>query len=153
MTIILVLIVLACLILLITGRSGVSGDTKPRYDKSTLTGSAKAAHAASVRQLMESGQIYRRSGLRLGDVAEELGVPEYVLSQVINETFEASFTDLLSTYRVEAAKTLLRSSDYSDYTIEGIGQEVGFRSRTSVYTVFKRLVGLTPAQYRDEAGE
>ncbi|MBO6288433.1 MAG: AraC family transcriptional regulator [Prevotella sp.] len=36
---------------------------------------------------------------------------------------------------------------YGRYSVEGISNDVGFRSRTSFTTSFKRVTGLTPTEY------
>lgn len=145
------LMIVACLMLLVSARSVLPGAMAPRYEKSTLTTSDKQRLAESITRLFEVEKLHRTGGLRLSHVSEQLGVPSYALSQAINEELHTSFTELVSVYRVEAAKELLRSDAFAGHSMEGIGQEAGFRSRASFYSAFKRVSGMTPARYREDA--
>jgi AraC-like DNA-binding protein len=51
--------------------------------------------------------------------------------------------------RIEASKTLLA---HSDTPIRDIAREVGFRTQSHFSSVFKKLTGLTPLQYRNYYG-
>ena len=52
---------------------------------------------------------------------------------------------------IEEAKRILESSDSHDKTIVSVAMEVGFKSTTSFYQVFKKHTGMTPSQYKKEA--
>ena len=44
-------------------------------------------------------------------------------------------------------------NNYGNYTIEAISESVGFKSRSTFVTSFKRITGLTPSQYQRMARE
>jgi len=48
-------------------------------------------------------------------------------------------------FRIEAAKKLLQAN--SKLTIEAIGQECGFKSKSSFYSAFKKRTGTTPSKF------
>lgn len=56
-------------------------------------------------------------------------------------------TDFLTQCRIEEAKRLLRTTDQS---VSDIAVESGFESFSYFSTVFKKVVGMTPVQYRKE---
>jgi len=56
-----------------------------------------------------------------------------------------SFMKYLNHYRVERAQTLLKNTDESMATIS---QEVGFCDQSYFGTVFRKILGTTPAAYR-----
>ncbi|MBQ9453689.1 MAG: AraC family transcriptional regulator, partial [Desulfovibrio sp.] len=70
-------------------------------------------------------------------------------SQVINEHYGTSFSNVLSGMRIrEACRRMSEeSSRYRHVTIEAIALSVGFKSRTAFINAFKREVGLTPSEY------
>ncbi len=41
----------------------------------------------------------------------------------------------------------IENEDIKKYTIESLGKEVGFKSKTSFYSAFKLYTGLTPSYY------
>jgi AraC-like DNA-binding protein len=71
------------------------------------------------------------------------------LSQVINSRSGGSFYDLINTYRIEAAKTLLRTEDGQRRKMLDIALSVGFSSQSTFYHQFKKLTGVTPSMYRE----
>ncbi len=60
-----------------------------------------------------------------------------------------SFSILLSDARVkEACRRMNANAGLKHLTIEAIANEVGFKSRVTFLTAFKRVTGLTPTEYR-----
>jgi len=76
-----------------------------------------------------------------------LGVPKYHVYTCLNEVMKVRFSDLLAQYRVEYAKELLLDLDKKNLTIEAIGIESGFSTRSSFYRAFKLHTGLTPKEF------
>ena len=58
------------------------------------------------------------------------------------------FLDLLHLIRIQHAVELLKTSDDS---ITGIGYSVGFETRDFFFLVFKRIMGMTPSEFRASA--
>ena len=56
-----------------------------------------------------------------------------------------SFVKYLNHYRIERAQVLLASTDES---MAAISQELGFCDQSYFGMVFRRFVGMTPAEYR-----
>ncbi|MEM6699288.1 MAG: helix-turn-helix domain-containing protein, partial [Bacteroidota bacterium] len=56
-----------------------------------------------------------------------------------------TFSLYINEYRIKAACELLRT--HHQFTLEGIGYEVGFRSKSNFYASFKKLKGCTPSQF------
>ena len=85
----------------------------------------------------------------LDRLAELVGISPRALSAVLNDSLGKTFRDLLNQYRVrEACKRLSDEEHYGGLTIEAISQSVGYRSRTSLVTAFKKETGLTPSDYQ-----
>ena len=57
------------------------------------------------------------------------------------------FTALRTQFRVEHAKNLLTESDLHAITIDAVGRNSGFASKTSFYTIFKSELGISPGEY------
>lgn len=72
--------------------------------------------------------------------------PKY-LSQLFKESIGENFSDFLIGLRIDYAKRLLRDSDV---TVQEISDLLGYSNSTSFIRVFKRMVGLSPGQYREE---
>jgi AraC-like DNA-binding protein len=93
-------------------------------------------------------EIFMEPSLNLSSLAKRLNKPPYLVSRVINEKFDKTFPELLTSYRLNKAVDLLLSSDNKKYTIEAIAYESGFSTLSSFYTVFKKEKGMSPAEFR-----
>ena len=91
-------------------------------------------------------ELFLDPNLTLEMVAKELQVTKHLLSQYINETLGKSFSNLIKEYRIEKAKQLLQTE--SNFTIEGLGYDSGFSSKSTFFTAFKKITGSTPAEYQ-----
>ncbi|MFC4874928.1 helix-turn-helix domain-containing protein [Negadavirga shengliensis] len=98
--------------------------------------------------LIGEEKLYRDEQLSLNDVANRLHISANYLSQLVNVLGKTSFPELINRFRIEEAARCLRHRDFAHYTVESIGYEVGFRSRSSFYSAFRKQTGMSPAQWR-----
>ena len=91
-------------------------------------------------------ELYLNPNFTLEEAAKELKVTKHLLSQYVNEILGKSFSNLVKEYRVEKAKKLLETE--KNYTIESLGYDSGFSSKSTFFTAFKKTTGLTPAEYQ-----
>ncbi|HZG86283.1 helix-turn-helix domain-containing protein [Paenibacillus sp.] len=71
--------------------------------------------------------------------------PKY-LSQLFKDSIGQNFSDFLIGLRIDYAKKLLRESDA---TVQDISDMMGYSNPTSFIRVFKKIVGVSPGQYRE----
>ncbi len=99
-------------------------------------------------QLMEEEELYKNPLLSRLDLATRLGTSEGYLSQIINQEINKSVIQFVNEYRITAAKNLLHNPTFSKYSVEAIGMEAGFKSKSAFYNVFKTSLGMSPGAYR-----
>lgn len=116
-----------------------------KYSKSNLDDVRLDRIATKIEALMAEQKLYLEPDLSLWDLAGRIGVTTHYASQALNEKLGERFFDYVNRWRVRAAANQLRTSKA---TILTIAYEVGFNSRSSFYTAFKREFGVTPSQYR-----
>ncbi|MEO1655797.1 MAG: helix-turn-helix domain-containing protein, partial [Bacteroidota bacterium] len=104
----------------------------------------KFSHQLS--QLMESEALYKNPDLKLESLANQLSISRHLLSQILNEELHKNFHQFINDYRIEEACRILKENRH--YSIEAIGQEVGFHSRSSFFAAFKKKMGMTPSKFR-----
>ncbi len=92
-------------------------------------------------------KIYRKKGLTIAMVANEMERPAYLISKTINQHFGVKFNAYVNQYRVQEVKEKLRDLK-SNHKVEAIASEVGFSSTSSLYHAFKKETQLTLQQYR-----
>ena len=88
------------------------------------------------------------SSLTIQDISATIEIPVRDLSLLINHTLEQHFYDFVNAYRIESAMDILKDSTKSKLTILEILYEVGFNSKSSFNTAFKKHTGTTPTSYR-----
>lgn len=91
---------------------------------------------------------YLTADINLHSIAEKLDLSHGYLSKLINEHTEKNFNDYINELRVNASKKMLLDSTFNNYTIESIGLECGFKSKSNFYTAFKKFTNQTPNQYK-----
>jgi len=64
-----------------------------------------------IKGLFEVKNIYRNENLSLQSLSKELSIQPYILSKIINDTMNKTFSHLLNSYRVKEAKQLLSETD------------------------------------------
>lgn len=116
-----------------------------KYGKSGLSDDRLDRIAAKIEALMQDKKLYLEPDLSLWDLADKIGVTTHYASQALNEKIGLRFFDYVNGWRVRDAADRLRSTDD---TILAITYDVGFNSRSSFYSAFKREIGMTPSQYR-----
>ncbi len=104
----------------------------------------------NLQGLMHFNKLYRNPGLTLSSTAKNLGISAGYLSSIVNSLFNKSFIDFINEYRVDDVKKNLHSHEFAHYTIESMGLEAGFNSKSTFYSAFKKHTGLTPVQYKNE---
>ena len=103
---------------------------------------------AALNTLMESEQPYKKPTLKLDDLASQLQVSRHTLSQLLNQSTVSGYANYVRRYRIDEAKKLIRTRP--DLSLEGIGYEAGFKSKSVFFESFKKLVGSTPASYKKD---
>ncbi|PKP22354.1 MAG: hypothetical protein CVU06_09505, partial [Bacteroidetes bacterium HGW-Bacteroidetes-22] len=103
-----------------------------------------------LQKAMEAEKIYRDSNMTLPGLAQHLGTNTSYLSRLINVEYQTNFNAFINAYRVREACRLLQDGAADSRTLEALGQQVGFNSRASFHTAFKRVTGLTPGIFVDQ---
>ncbi len=91
-------------------------------------------------------QLFKNPKLKLEDLAGHIKINKHQLSRILNQEYPNGFSQYINQWRVEEAKKLMGQKD--ELSLEGIGYESGFNSKSSFYATFKKVVGKTPAQFK-----
>ena len=100
-----------------------------------------------LEEYLQTKQAYRNPKLTIASLAKELQWPKARLSNLLNSHVGLSFTTYINQFRIAEAKQLLQNQQL--LTIEAIGYEVGFGSRSSFFATFKQQTGLTPKKFQE----
>ena len=103
-----------------------------------------------VRKALDYMQGHCAEHLSLGDVAAHVYVSPWHLSKLINRHTNQGFFDILGRMRMERAKVLLADSGLR---VHEVAEQAGYADVAHFSKSFKRLVGMTPGEYRDSLTE
>ena len=117
----------------------------PKYQKSGLKSREAEAYKNRLQQLIKEEKLFLKNGLKLNELAELLKIPNYQLSEVLNQHMHTTFFDLINGYRIEEAKKQIKANP--QFTLLQIAHDSGFNNKTSFVNSFKRFEGITPSQY------
>ncbi|MFC3149959.1 helix-turn-helix domain-containing protein [Litoribrevibacter euphylliae] len=122
--------------------------TEPKAEPSQPEIQLMSEDARLLKETMEDG-FYRTENLTLKILAKRIGLPEYKVRNLINQTLGyRNFNDYINQLRItDAAKRLI---EFPDDPILNISLDVGYRSISSFNRAFKEIVGVSPTTYRQQ---
>jgi len=121
----------------------------PKYEKSALSEPRKQQMLEELQRYMKNRKPHLNPELTLAQLAEDLSVQPKYLSQVINEKLGKNFFDFVNCYRIEEAKAKFVNPPDEKITVLEVLYDVGFNSKSSFNTAFKKATGMTPSQFRN----
>lgn len=131
---------------------GTSNKLKPleTYSKSTPNQAAAVDSEICERisQEMEKSVSYLNQNLTLHSFANDIQLSARVISSCINQNLGLNFNEWVNNYRVDNALKLIQSDATNQLSIEGIGLDSGFKSRSAMYAAFKKKLGHSPGHFR-----
>lgn len=101
-----------------------------------------------LKNYMAEKKPFLNPALTIQDVSTEMKIPVRELSVLINHQLGQHFYDFVNSYRIESAMEILKDSSKTKVTVLEILYEVGFNSKSSFNSAFKKHTGNTPTSYR-----
>ncbi len=118
-----------------------------KYKSSSLSLDDQTEILKRLKSKMEIEKPFLKSDFSLPELASQLKLTVHQLSQAINDGLGKSFFEMTAEYRIEEAKILLKEK--SHIKVEEIAEQVGYNSKSSFNTAFKKLTGSTPSEWRN----
>jgi AraC-like DNA-binding protein len=125
------------------GTINVSGES---YSKSYLNGLDLESLGKQLTVMMAQEKVYCDEELSLPRLSESLGVTQHQLSQFLNQHFNKNYNNFVNGYRIEDARKLLVNEP--ERNTLSIALAVGFNSYSAFHSAFRKITGLSPAEYR-----
>jgi AraC-like DNA-binding protein len=118
--------------------------------QSTINHTDLNATMKEIDSYMKTSEAFLRSELTIIDLAENLQIHPKKISSSINTVLNQNFNSYVNQLRIKKAEEILAEKPLRNYSIEGIGREVGFHSKSAFYSAFKKETGTTPTKYKDK---
>jgi len=120
-----------------------------KYEKVLLSEARKKDYSNKLLSYMETEKPYLDPSLSLQELANNLSISSYHLSQLLNTVIKQNFFNFINSYRIEESKAVLSRDFPNKKTILEILYQTGFNSKSVFNTAFKRYTGMTPTQFRE----
>ena len=118
-----------------------------RYANKKITNEQAQTLTEKLKKLISEEELYKNPDLKLNDLAKKINISGHQLSQLLNDNLGKSFAAYINEYRITAACELIAND--TAIKLEAIGYEVGFNSKSTFYTAFKKQMLTTPTTYKE----
>ncbi|GAA4276203.1 helix-turn-helix domain-containing protein [Aquimarina mytili] len=118
-----------------------------KYKTSPLSDTRSEEIQQQIQVFFCEEKRYLDPNLKIADLSHTINVPSHHISQVLSERMNSNFYEILNHHRIEKAKEMLQSGALQKISVQAIGEECGFSSKTSFYRAFKKITSMTPKQY------
>ncbi|HYK44784.1 MAG TPA: helix-turn-helix transcriptional regulator [Parafilimonas sp.] len=123
--------------------------SKPvKYYNSGLKGEEVERISAALAKNMDIDKVYLDAELTIEKLSGIISCLKHNLSQVLNQQYHVSFNEFINQKRVAEARKYLSDPNRNHLKIASIAYDCGFNSLSSFNSVFKKLEGSTPSQFR-----
>jgi AraC-like DNA-binding protein len=119
-----------------------------RYGNNRLPKETVLKIRKSLYEIVDTNELYKKAYLSLDELANQLHTTPRALSQVLNQELGMTFFDYINKKRIHVAMKMLANPKLKEKTILEIMYNVGFNSKSSFNTAFKKFTGDTPSEYR-----
>jgi YesN/AraC family two-component response regulator len=106
-----------------------------------------SVYSRKVRKIIKYIKRHYNEDIIIEDVGNSIEISAIYLSQIFKKETDQTFLEYLTNYRIERAKDLLKNTNYKMYEIS---EMVGYKTSQYFSSVFKKIVGLSPLEYREE---
>lgn len=120
----------------------------PKYEKHSLTEEQSLEYLKEIEKFMENEKPYLEDSLTIKDLADQINIPSHHLSIAINRHRRQNFYSFINEYRVKEFQSQLKNAEEDKVSLLSLAYSSGFNSKSTFNQIFKKMVGLTPSEYR-----
>jgi AraC-like DNA-binding protein len=121
----------------------------PKYTSKKIDSTEETILLGKLENVMIEKELYKNPNLTLQELSKEINSTSHQLSQFLNNNLGKNFTSFVNEFRINEACKIIISND--KLTIESIGYDVGFNSKSTFFAAFKKHTGTTPLNYQLQA--
>jgi AraC-like DNA-binding protein len=121
----------------------------PRYEKSGLSETEADDLFRRIEHLMADAKPFTDPELNRDSLATLLGADARTVGEAVNRAGGSSLAVYLRQQRLAEADRLLAAPENARVSLEALGMQAGFRSRSRFYAAFEEAYGETPGARRE----
>lgn len=127
-------------------------------DNEAITKSATIQHqkqfiSKEIKRVIDIEKRFTNADFNLKQLSNEIGINSKELAEYFNEELSTSFNDYLYRKKIEEFKNLVRQDTEGTYSLLGLAELAGFKSKATFYRIFKKVEGVTPSQYKEQLAQ
>lgn len=124
---------------------------EPKYQKVKIDEAECADIVSRMKEYIERERVYVNQELKMKDLADVMHLSAPKLSQVFNLYLQTTYYDFINQYRLDEFKRLVEAGELKRYTITALSEQCGFR-KSNFFSTFRKVEGMTPAEYLKKHG-
>jgi AraC-like DNA-binding protein len=104
--------------------------------------------AIAIERHFLSDKTYLKNSFSISDLSQAVGCPTHQLSAYLNNHLGMNFNEYINHQRIAyLLGQLTENPEWRLFTLEALGQKVGFNNRYTFLNAFKKVTGETPSVY------
>lgn len=103
--------------------------------------------STTIQKYLDEKKPFLNPEFEMSTIALDLNIPQNQVSYCIKYIMGTKLSHLKADLRIQHTLKLLENGSNSALTIEAIGKQSGFKTRSHFYTAFKEKTGFTPSEY------
>ncbi|WCT12279.1 helix-turn-helix domain-containing protein [Mucilaginibacter jinjuensis] len=119
----------------------------PSTAKTKLKPELVSDYLARLEKVMADERPFLNKKITVAELSARIGIPKHHLTYLISQEMDLYFPDYINMQRVKYFKENCNNTRWPVLTLEAIGQEIGFNSRTTFFRAFIKLNGISPSEY------
>lgn len=112
---------------------------------SLLSSEKMQSISSKLERAMTEDKLFLQENLSLKKLSEAISETENHISETLSQFLQTNFFHYVNGFRIEAAKVALHDKEK---LVINIAFDVGFNSKSTFNTAFKKVVGCSPSSYR-----
>ena len=105
-------------------------------------------HYERMELYMQEETPYKDLNFDREAMAAQLGLSTGSITRILKTEGQINFNAYINKYRIQLARQMLTDPRFDIFSLEAIGREVGFKSRSAFYQSFKKEVGVSPGKFK-----
>jgi len=103
---------------------------------------------AAIENVLMERKSFLTQGYSLPDLSADTGYSTHQLSAFLNNHLGVNFNEYVNNHRVKFLLEMLNRDDsWQRFTLQALGEQVGFSNRFSFLSAFKKVTGENPSNY------
>ena len=99
-----------------------------------------------IEKLVQERKLFKNPKYSVHHLANDILIPPYQLSMIINNRHN-NFTSWLNQLRIDYYIEMSKNAEHQHHTIDNLRKEAGFSNRASFFFAFKKITGMSPADF------